>query len=221
MTDRRIVFNRNAPSVDVPLLFHSTACGAAVNPACAAAPRGAAHMDATSACVRCGRPERLARRVAGNVLLAVQAVDPCQHGPDVFRCVEQARAEEDRRHQLRGVRLHVADLFAPQPPPRCAGPPTRRRPRPPAPGRSGRPGPARDASLSRKDLGQKAAALLSQITGGNYFANKAKNDAEVPGTRAPALLARARQAIAFVNGQGSNPFKGAVSRPAGSDRLRR
>ncbi|WP_247538398.1 hypothetical protein [Ralstonia pseudosolanacearum] len=66
----------------------------------------------------------------------------------------------------------------------------------------------RDASLSRKDLGQKATALLSQITGDNYFANKAKNDAEVPGTSDPALLARARQATAFVNGQGSNPFKG-------------
>ncbi|BCM07503.1 hypothetical protein MAFF241647_18600 [Ralstonia solanacearum] len=46
MTDRRIVFNRNAPSVDVPLLFHSTACGAAVNPARAAAP-GAPLYQAT------------------------------------------------------------------------------------------------------------------------------------------------------------------------------
>ncbi len=66
----------------------------------------------------------------------------------------------------------------------------------------------RDASLSRKDLGQKAASLLSQISGDHYFSNKAKNDAEVPGTSDPALLARAKQATAFVNGQGSNPFKG-------------
>ncbi len=66
----------------------------------------------------------------------------------------------------------------------------------------------RDAGLSRKDLGQKAASLLSQISGDNYFANKAKSDAEVPDTSDPALLARAKQATAFVNGQGSNPFKG-------------
>ncbi|MGQ5490734.1 hypothetical protein ACUH78_17970 [Thauera sp. ZXT1-4] len=67
---------------------------------------------------------------------------------------------------------------------------------------------ARDASLSRKELGQKATALLDQIIGDSYHFNQARHDAEVPDTDDPALLARARQATDFVNGHGSNPFAG-------------
>ncbi|WP_397459463.1 hypothetical protein AB3464_09720 [Pseudomonas asplenii] len=67
---------------------------------------------------------------------------------------------------------------------------------------------ARDASLSRKELGAKATGLLSQISGDDYFANKAANDAEVPATDDPDLLARARNATQFVNGSGRNPFAG-------------
>ena len=66
----------------------------------------------------------------------------------------------------------------------------------------------RDTSLSHKELGQKATALLNQITGDSYFANKAQHNAEVPNTDDPELLARAKQATSFVNGSGSNPFKG-------------
>ncbi|WP_273825939.1 hypothetical protein [Pseudomonas asplenii] len=67
---------------------------------------------------------------------------------------------------------------------------------------------ARDASLSRKELGAKASELLGQISGDGYFANKAANDAEVPATDDPELLARARNATDFVNGNGRNPFAG-------------
>lgn len=67
---------------------------------------------------------------------------------------------------------------------------------------------ARDASLDHKALGQKASALLDQIIGDRYYANKAQHDAEVPDTNDPELLARAKQATSFVNGSGSNPFKG-------------
>jgi len=66
---------------------------------------------------------------------------------------------------------------------------------------------ARDASLSRKELGQKATAQLDQITGYDYYLNQERHDAEVPNTDDPELLARAKQATSFVNGSGSNPFK--------------
>ncbi|WP_312481234.1 hypothetical protein [Stutzerimonas nitrititolerans] len=67
---------------------------------------------------------------------------------------------------------------------------------------------ARDANLSRKELGQKATAQLDQITGYDYYLNQERHDAEVPDTDDPELLARAKQATNFVNGSGSNPFKG-------------
>lgn len=67
---------------------------------------------------------------------------------------------------------------------------------------------ARDATLSHKELGQTAKALLSQVAGDSYHTNKAQNDAEVPKTNDPVLLARAKQATDFTNGSGSNPFKG-------------
>ncbi|MGV6475685.1 hypothetical protein [Azotobacter vinelandii] len=37
----------------------------------------------------------------------------------------------------------------------------------------------RDASLSRKELGQRATALLDRISGASLFANEAKHDIEI------------------------------------------
>ncbi|WLH48396.1 hypothetical protein [Pseudomonas beijingensis] len=70
---------------------------------------------------------------------------------------------------------------------------------------------ARDSSLSRKELGAKANELLSKISGDGYFINKKANDAEVPDTQDPVLLARAANATQFVNGSGKNPFAGMSS----------
>ncbi|WP_420232880.1 hypothetical protein ACN079_28995 [Pseudomonas sp. ABY48] len=70
---------------------------------------------------------------------------------------------------------------------------------------------ARDSSLSRKELGAKANELLSKISGDGYFINKKANDAEVPDTQDPMLLARAANATQFVNGSGKNPFAGMSS----------
>lgn len=70
---------------------------------------------------------------------------------------------------------------------------------------------ARDSSLSRRELGEKASELLSKISGDSYFANKKAVDAEVPDTQDPELLARADNATQFVNGNGKNPFAGMSS----------
>ncbi|MCD5997469.1 hypothetical protein KDX38_28420 [Pseudomonas sp. CDFA 602] len=70
---------------------------------------------------------------------------------------------------------------------------------------------ARDLSLSRKELGAKASELLGKVAGDGYFANKKANDAEVPDTQDPELLARAENATQFVNGSGKNPFAGMSS----------
>lgn len=70
---------------------------------------------------------------------------------------------------------------------------------------------ARDSSLSRKEIGAKASEILSKISGDGYFANKKVNDAEVPDTQDPELLARAANATLFVNGSGKNPFAGMSS----------
>lgn len=69
----------------------------------------------------------------------------------------------------------------------------------------------RDSSLSRKELGAKASELLSKISGDGYFTNKKANDAEVPDTQDPVLLARASNATQFLNGSGKNPFAGMSS----------
>ncbi len=66
----------------------------------------------------------------------------------------------------------------------------------------------RDSSLSRKELGEKAATQLSQITGSQYFQQQAQHNAQVLATDDPELLARAQQATRFVNGADTNPFKG-------------
>ncbi|WP_152035014.1 hypothetical protein [Pseudomonas ovata] len=61
----------------------------------------------------------------------------------------------------------------------------------------------RDTALSLDER----AALLEQLTGDRYQANKARHDAEQPATQDIGLLARARQATDFSNGLDSNPFK--------------
>lgn len=67
---------------------------------------------------------------------------------------------------------------------------------------------AQYAGLSHKELGATATALLSKITGTLYSASRTLNDAEVPESTDPERLARAKQATAFVNGNGQNPFAG-------------
>ena len=72
----------------------------------------------------------------------------------------------------------------------------------------------RDKTLTRSELADKAKTALSQIQGDTYFANKAKHDSEVPKTNDPELLARAKQATAYVNSAArggnseKNPFAG-------------
>ncbi|GHC34808.1 hypothetical protein GCM10010082_31910 [Kushneria pakistanensis] len=67
---------------------------------------------------------------------------------------------------------------------------------------------ARDSSLDRDALSAKASDIRSQFYGSAYQQNKDKYDAEVPNTNDPAHLDRAKQATTYVNGSGSNPFKG-------------
>lgn len=72
----------------------------------------------------------------------------------------------------------------------------------------------RDKTLTRSELADRAKASLSQIQGDTYFANKAKHDSEVPKTSDSELLARAKQATAYVNSAArggnseKNPFAG-------------
>jgi hypothetical protein len=72
----------------------------------------------------------------------------------------------------------------------------------------------RDSSLSRSELGEKAKRLLDRISGDLYQLNKAQHDSEVPKTDNPELLARAKQATAFLNDADrgghsvKNPFAG-------------
>src|ERR1035437_8197260 len=76
---------------------------------------------------------------------------------------------------------------------------------------------ARDKTVSRSELADKAKSALDQILGDAYQANKAKYNSEVPKTDDPGLLARAKQATEFVTSsdRGSrsvkNPF-GSLSR---------
>ncbi|GGU80053.1 hypothetical protein GCM10009504_41280 [Pseudomonas laurentiana] len=73
---------------------------------------------------------------------------------------------------------------------------------------------ARDAELDRKALGEVAKTRLNEILGDSYLFNKAKHDAELPGSDDPELLTRAKDATDFVNGRiygsrtGTNPFAG-------------
>jgi len=68
----------------------------------------------------------------------------------------------------------------------------------------------RNKEMTRAELGARGTAIVDQIVGDSYYANKTKHDAEVPNTNDPQLLARARQATDFINGKAraSNPFKG-------------
>ncbi|WP_296261547.1 MULTISPECIES: hypothetical protein [unclassified Pseudomonas] len=66
----------------------------------------------------------------------------------------------------------------------------------------------RDATIDFKALGQLAGRITDELIGDTYSANRAKNHAEVPDTDDPGLLARARQATAFIKGTDSNPFRG-------------
>ena len=72
----------------------------------------------------------------------------------------------------------------------------------------------RDRTLTRSELADKAKSILNQTVGDAYYANKARHDSEVPKTGDPELLARAKQATAFVNDASrgghsiKNPFSG-------------
>ncbi|WP_226374128.1 hypothetical protein [Pectobacterium quasiaquaticum] len=67
---------------------------------------------------------------------------------------------------------------------------------------------ARDAGTDRDGLGEIARSVTEKLLGANYDMNKVAHDAEVPKTEDPDLLARAKQATSFVNGDGANPFRG-------------
>lgn len=66
----------------------------------------------------------------------------------------------------------------------------------------------RDAKMSRQELSAKSNSLLNQITGMGYYNGRQSYDQEVPDTNNPERLARAKQATAFTNGAGNNPFQG-------------
>lgn len=72
----------------------------------------------------------------------------------------------------------------------------------------------RDKTLTRSELADKAKSILKQVVGDTYYANKTLHDSEVPKTSDPELLARAKQATAFVNDASrgghsvENPFSG-------------
>nr|WP_314876624.1 hypothetical protein [uncultured Pseudomonas sp.] len=66
----------------------------------------------------------------------------------------------------------------------------------------------RDSLLSRKELAELAAQIRDRIGGANYTSAKEFYDAQKPDTDNVELLDRARHATDFINGEGSNPFKG-------------
>lgn len=65
----------------------------------------------------------------------------------------------------------------------------------------------RDSQLSRQELGKLGIRIQIDLGKSVYGLNKPLNDAFVPNTDDPELLARARQATEFMNGKGQNPFK--------------
>lgn len=72
----------------------------------------------------------------------------------------------------------------------------------------------RDNNMSRSQLGDLARKLNDQVVGDIYQANKATHNLEVPDTKDPELLERARQATEFLTLKfagdytGKNPFTG-------------
>lgn len=67
---------------------------------------------------------------------------------------------------------------------------------------------SRYAGLDRKALSEKNSQLTEQLVGSSYDANKARHDAEVPQSKDPDRLERAKNATEFVTGSGKNPFSG-------------
>ncbi|MBP2836367.1 hypothetical protein [Dickeya parazeae] len=67
---------------------------------------------------------------------------------------------------------------------------------------------ARDASTDRSGLKAIADATIEKLLGPGYNQNKATYDAEVPDSTDPQRLVQATQATDFLNGKGTNPFKG-------------
>lgn len=67
----------------------------------------------------------------------------------------------------------------------------------------------RDNSLSRSELGDYARKLKVQLIGNVYQANKAKHNREIPDTKDPELLVRARQATDHLTSmfEGDNTVK--------------
>ncbi|GAB7529835.1 hypothetical protein PS3A_22460 [Pseudomonas sp. 3A(2025)] len=66
----------------------------------------------------------------------------------------------------------------------------------------------RDKKLDRPALSAYAKTALDQITGPHYHALKSQHNAELPNTKNPDILARAKQATDYENGKAPNPFKG-------------
>ncbi|MBI6924984.1 hypothetical protein JET66_09980 [Pseudomonas putida] len=66
---------------------------------------------------------------------------------------------------------------------------------------------ARDSQLSRQELAELGSRIQMGLPGQGYVYTKALHDAFIPDTQDQALLARARQATDFINGNDANPFK--------------
>lgn len=66
----------------------------------------------------------------------------------------------------------------------------------------------RDSTLNIGELAKIAQSILEKIAGMSYVNKKERHDAEIPKTDDTVLLARAKQATAFVSGKGVNPFAG-------------
>lgn len=64
----------------------------------------------------------------------------------------------------------------------------------------------RNASMDRKALAALAERVLEKVSGRSFAFAKPVHDTFIPETDDPQLLARARQATDFLNGQGENPF---------------
>lgn len=67
---------------------------------------------------------------------------------------------------------------------------------------------ARDSQLSRRELADLGARLNASLSGERYAFAKDYYDAQLPAMQTPESIERARQATAFVNGDGANPFLG-------------
>lgn len=66
----------------------------------------------------------------------------------------------------------------------------------------------RDASLNQEALAKLGTSVIDTLIGCSYYDNKVRHDSEIPDTKNPVLLERAKQATLFTNGRGNNPFTG-------------